>query len=197
MKKEILLKSAALVLAASILTGCASQAAAPAAAVSTSTTAVSAPVTTAAEPVTTTTTAALTTTEPKATTTAKPVTTTATEAVQEPQAEDISFVGYYLSDVYDFFKDYGLSDYLVYESDNGNSIIVKSNWVVIDEKVYGDYFVVTCEKVRNTGLISAAAKKINSFFEKEGVKETFDALKTLKDVGETWSYFKGLFKKDE
>ncbi len=169
---------AALLCAAAVLSGCANTA------VQTTTT--TAHVIAADIEVKEVTTAAETTVETAAETTA------AETAEESEENEKLDFVGWKLNEAVDALKKIGLDkSYIEWNSDNGETIIAKSNWTVTEQYISDNKLCFTCAHT-SKGIINpirATGKKAIEFLSNsesvEKLKNVLTNISTVKDIKDT------------
>lgn len=115
-----------------------------------------------------------------------------TQATSEKAAtKKYDFVGFQLNDAVDILKAAGLGNYVDWKSDNGKTIIAKSNWTIKQQQVKGNKVIFICTKTSSgiSNSIKATAKKaLNYLSSAEGREELttlWNSLKAVKGISDT------------
>lgn len=121
------------------------------------------------------------------------VETTATETAEESEEnEKLDFVGWKLNEAVDALKKIGLDkSYIEWDSDNGETIIAKSNWTVTEQYISDNKLCFTCAHT-SKGIINpirATGKKAIEFLSNsesvEKLKNVLTNISTVKDIKDT------------
>ena len=119
-------------------------------------------------------------------------TTTAETAEESEENEKLDFVGWKLNEAVDALKKIGLdkSD-IDWDSDNGETIIAKSNWTVTEQYISDNKLCFTCAHT-SKGIINpirATGKKAIEFLSNsesvEKLKNVLTNISTVKDIKDT------------
>ena len=113
-----------------------------------------------------------------------------------PSVEDeikIDLTGLYLDDAIRVLKECGVdSAYIKYEADDGKTIIVKNNWMVLSQEVRDRKIYLVCSKDRNNGIfdsIKELGRDAKSFLGEFG--DAVDKIRNTADgLDATLSHFK-------
>ena len=115
-----------------------------------------------------------------------------TQATSEKAAaKKYDFVGFQLNDAVDILKAAGLGNYVDWKSDDGKTIIAKSNWTIKQQQVKGNKVIFICTKTASgiSNSIKATAKKaFNYLSSAEGRQELttlWNSLKAVKGISDT------------
>ncbi len=121
------------------------------------------------------------------------VETTAAETAEESEEnEKLDFVGWKLNEAVDALKKIGLDkSYIEWDSDNGETIIAKSNWTVTEQYISDNKLCFTCAHT-SKGIINpirATGKKAIEFLSNsesvEKLKNVLTNISTVKDIKDT------------
>lgn len=121
------------------------------------------------------------------------VETTAVETAEESEEnEKLDFVGWKLNEAVDALKKIGLDkSYIEWNSDNGETIIAKSNWTVTEQYISDNKLCFTCAHT-SKGIINpirATGKKAIEFLSNsesvEKLKNVLTNISTVKDIKDT------------
>lgn len=119
-------------------------------------------------------------------------TTTAETAEESEENEKLDFVGWKLNEAVDALKKIGLDkSYIEWDSDNGETIIAKSNWTVTEQYISDNKLCFTCAHT-SKGIINpirATGKKAIEFLSNsesvEKLKNVLTNISTVKDIKDT------------
>ncbi len=121
------------------------------------------------------------------------VETTAAETAEESEEnEKLDFVGWKLNEAVDALKKIGLDkSYIEWDSDNGETIIAKSNWTVTEQYISDNKLCFTCAHT-SKGIINpirATGKKAIEFLSSsesvDKLKNVLTNISTVKDIKDT------------
>lgn len=121
------------------------------------------------------------------------VETTAAETAEESEEnEKLDFVGWKLNEAVDALKKIGLDkSYIEWDSDNGETIIAKSNWTVTEQYISDNKLCFTCAHT-SKGIINpirATGKKAIEFLSNsesvDKLKNVLTNISTVKDIKDT------------
>ena len=119
--------------------------------------------------------------------------TTAAETAEESEEnEKLDFVGWKLNEAVDALKKIGLDkSYIEWNSDNGETIIAKSNWTVTEQYISDNKLCFTCAHT-SKGIINpirATGKKAIEFLSNsesvDKLKNVLTNISTVKDIKDT------------
>ncbi len=119
-------------------------------------------------------------------------TTTAETAEESEENEKLDFVGWKLNEAVDALKKIGLDkSYIEWDSDNGETIIAKSNWTVTEQYISDNKLCFTCAHT-SKGIINpirATGKKAIEFLSNsesvDKLKNVLTNISTVKDIKDT------------
>lgn len=121
-------------------------------------------------------------------------TTTVSEVVEpaESSEDKLDFVGWKLNEAVDALKKIGLDkSYIDWESDNGETIIAKSNWTITEQYISDNKLCFTCMHTSKgiANPIRAAGKKALDFLSDsdsvDKLKNVLTNISTVKDIKDT------------
>lgn len=121
--------------------------------------------------------------------------TPASSSKETPVVKKYDFVGFKLNEAVDILKDAGLGNYVDWKSDDGKTIIAKSNWTIKQQQVTGNKIMFICTKTSSgiSNSIKATAQKALAYLSSsegraelaaiwDGLKQVNGIAQTLKDM---------------
>lgn len=121
--------------------------------------------------------------------------TPSSSSKETPTVKKYDFVGFKLNEAVDILKDAGLGNYVDWKSDDGKTIIAKSNWTIKQQQVIGNKIMFICTKTSSgiSNSIKATAQKALAYLSSsegraelaaiwDGLKQVNGIAQTLKDM---------------
>ena len=121
--------------------------------------------------------------------------TPASSSKETPTVKKYDFVGFKLNEAVDILKAAGLGNYVDWKSDDGKTIIAKSNWTIKQQQVTGNKIMFICTKTSSgiSNSIKATAQKAPAYLSSsegraelaaiwDGLKQVNGIAQTLKDM---------------
>lgn len=121
--------------------------------------------------------------------------TPSSSSKETPTVKKYDFVGFKLNEAVDILKDAGLGNYVDWKSDDGKTIIAKSNWTIKQQQVTGNKIMFICTKTSSgiSNSIKATAQKALAYLSSsegraelaaiwDGLKQVNGIAQTLKDM---------------
>ena len=121
--------------------------------------------------------------------------TPSSSSKETPTVKKYDFVGFKLNEAVDILKDAGLGNYVDWKSDDGKTIIAKSNWTIKQQQVTGSKIMFICTKTSSgiSNSIKATAQKALAYLSSsegraelaaiwDGLKQVNGIAQTLKDM---------------
>lgn len=121
--------------------------------------------------------------------------TPSSSSKETPVVKKYDFVGFKLNEAVDILKDAGLGNYVDWKSDDGKTIIAKSNWTIKQQQVTGNKIMFICTKTSSgiSNSIKATAQKALAYLSSsegraelaaiwDGLKQVNGIAQTLKDM---------------
>lgn len=121
--------------------------------------------------------------------------TPASSSKETPVVKKYDFVGFKLNEAVDILKAAGLGNYVDWKSDDGKTIIAKSNWTIKQQQVTGNKIMFICTKTSSgiSNSIKATAQKALAYLSSsegraelaaiwDGLKQVNGIAQTLKDM---------------
>lgn len=121
--------------------------------------------------------------------------TPSSSSKETPTVKKYDFVGFKLNEAVDILKAAGLGNYVDWKSDDGKTIIAKSNWTIKQQQVTGNKIMFICTKTSSgiSNSIKATAQKALAYLSSsegraelaaiwDGLKQVNGIAQTLKDM---------------